>query len=156
MLLVGGIFCGRYYTSQKKEAENVEKEKEAQADKENVKAAEKNVDIDDIEEPVTTEKEQTVEEPADTDFVKITDYIPDIVIDLKYATTDNFTGTIIYDFKDAYLRYGTVKKLAVAQEKFKSMGYYIKIWDAYRHLQRRKSYGRYVQIHAMLPTRRMV
>lgn len=132
VLLVGGIFCGRYYTSQKKEAENVEKEKEAQADKENVKAAEKNVDIDDIEEPVTTEKEQTVEEPADTDFVKITDYIPDIVIDLRYATTDNFTGTVIYDFKDAYLRYGTVKKLAVAQEKFKSMGYYIKIWDAYR------------------------
>ena len=137
VLLVGGIFCGRYYTSQKKEAENVEKEKEAQADKENVKAAEKNVDIDDIEEQVTTEKEQTVEEqtveePADTDFVKITDYIPDIVIDLKYATTDNFTGTVIYDFEDAYLRYGTVKKLAVAQEKFKSMGYYIKIWDAYR------------------------
>ena len=126
VLLVGGVFCGRYYTSQKKEAENVEKEKEAQADKEKAKAAEKNA------EQTTTEKEQTVEEPADTDFVKITDYIPDIVIDLKYATTDNFTGTIIYDFNDAYLRYGTVKKLAVAQEKFKSMGYYIKIWDAYR------------------------
>ena len=30
------------------------------------------------------------------------------------------------------MRYGTVKKLAVAQEKFKAMGYYIKIWDAYR------------------------
>ncbi len=126
VLLVGGISCGRYYTSQKKEAEKVEKEKEAQADKEKAKAAEKNA------EQATTEKEQTVEEPADTDFVKITDYIPDIVIDLKYATTDNFTGTVIYDFEDAYLRYGTVKKLAVAQEKFKSMGYYIKIWDAYR------------------------
>ena len=132
VLLVGGVFCGRYYTSQKKEAEKIEKEKEAQEDKENAKAAEKNADQDDIEEPATTEKEQTVEEPADTDFVKITDYIPDIVVDLKYATADNFTGTVIYDFKDAYLRYGTVKKLAVAQEKFKSMGYYIKIWDAYR------------------------
>lgn len=132
VLLVGGVSYGRYYTSQKEEAEKIEKEKEAQEDKENAKAAEKNADQDDIEEPVTTEKEQTVEEPADTDFVKITDYIPDIVVDLKYATADNFTGTIIYDFKDAYLRYGTVKKLAVAQEKFKSMGYYIKIWDAYR------------------------
>lgn len=132
VLLVGGVSYGRYYTSQKKEAEKIEKEKEAQADKEKAKAAEKNADQDDIEEPATTEKEQTVEEPADTDFVKITDYIPDIVINLKYATTDNFTGTVIYDFKDAYLRYGTVKKLAVAQEKFKAMGYYIKIWDAYR------------------------
>lgn len=132
VLLVGGVSYGRYYTSQKEEAEKIEKEKEAQEDKENAKAAEKNADQDDIEEPATTEKEQTVEEPADTDFVKITDYIPDIVVDLKYATADNFTGTVIYDFKDAYLRYGTVKKLAVAQEKFKSMGYYIKIWDAYR------------------------
>ena len=61
-------------------------------------------------------------EPADTDFVRIMDYIPDIAIDLKYATADNFTGTVIYDFNDAYLRYGTVKKLAVAQEKLKSMG----------------------------------
>ena len=120
VLLVGGVSYGRYYTSQKEEVEKIEKEKEAQEDKENAKAAEKNADQDDIEEPATTEKEQTVEEPAD------------IVVDLKYATADNFTGTVIYDFKDAYLRYGTVKKLAVAQEKFKSMGYYIKIWDAYR------------------------
>ena len=36
------------------------------------------------------------------------------------------------------MRYGTVKKLAVAQEKFKSMGYYIKIWDAYRPVSAQK------------------
>ncbi len=71
-------------------------------------------------------------EPLDTDYVKIQDYIPDIIIDLKYATEDNFTGEVIYSFHDAYLRYGTVKKLAQAQEKLKQMGYCIKIWDAYR------------------------
>lgn len=131
VLLIGGISHGRFYTSQKKESENVEKKKEAQSDKENVKAAEKNADQDSLEEQGTTETE-AAPTPADTDFVRIMDYIPDIVIDLKYATADNFTGTVIYDFKDAYLRYGTVKKLAVAQEKFKAMGYYIKIWDAYR------------------------
>lgn len=129
VLLIGGISYGRYYTSQKKEAEKVEKEKEAQSDKENEKARENNADQDDIEEQETTAEAPI---PADTDFVRIIDYIPDIVIDLKYATADNFTGTVIYDFNDAYLRYGTVKKLAVAQEKLKSMGYRIKIWDAYR------------------------
>ena len=129
MLLIGGISYGRYYTSQKKEAEKVEMEKDAQEDKENAKARENNADQDDIEEQETTEEAPT---PTDTDFVRIIDYIPDIVIDLKYATADNFTGTVIYDFNDAYLRYGTVKKLAVAQEKLKSMGYCIKIWDAYR------------------------
>ncbi len=125
VLLVGGISYGRYYTGQKKEAEKVEKEKE------NAKASENKADQDSIEEQETAETE-VVPTPADTDFVKILDYIPDIVIDLKYATADNFTGTVIYDFNDAYLRYGTVKKLSVAQEKLKSMGYRIKIWDAYR------------------------
>ncbi len=129
VLLIGGISYGRYYTSQKKEAEKVEKEKEAQSDKENEKARENHADQDDIEEQETTAEAPT---PTDTDFVRIIDYIPDIVIDLKYATADNFTSTVIYDFNDAYLRYGTVKKLAVAQEKLKSMGYCIKIWDAYR------------------------
>ena len=32
VLLVGGVSYGRYYTSQKEEAEKIEKEKEAQED----------------------------------------------------------------------------------------------------------------------------
>ena len=116
-LTIGVIFYGRYQTVQRKEEKKVEQEKETSIERESRQAE---------------QLPEQLPEPADTDFVRIMDYIPDIVIDLKYATTDNFTGTVIYDFKDAYLRYGTVKKLAVAQEKFKSMGYYIKIWDAYR------------------------
>ena len=116
-LTIGGIFYGRYQTVQRTEGKKVEQEKETSIERESRQAE---------------QLPEQLPEPADTDFVKITDYIPDIVVDLKYATTDNFTGTVIYDFKDAYLRYGTVKKLAVAQEKFKAMGYYIKIWDAYR------------------------
>lgn len=116
-LMIGVIFYGRYQTVQRKEGKKVEQEKETSIERESRQAE---------------QLPEQLPEPADTDFVRIMDYIPDIVIDLKYATTDNFTGTVIYDFKDAYLRYGTVKKLAVAQEKFKSMGYYIKIWDAYR------------------------
>ncbi len=81
----------------------------------------------------STEEETLAEvEPADTDYVLVTDYIPEIVVDLKYATSDNFTGTVIYDFTDAYLRYGTVKKLKEANDEFVAMGYTIKIWDAYR------------------------
>lgn len=72
------------------------------------------------------------EEPPDTDFVRITDHIPDIVVDLRYATADNFTGQVIYSFSDAYLRYGTVKKLAAAQAALAEQGYGLKIWDAFR------------------------
>lgn len=116
-LTIGVIFYGRYQTVQRKEGKKVEQEKETSMERESRQAE---------------QLPEQLPEPADTDFVRIMDYIPDIAIDLKYATADNFTGTVIYDFNDAYLRYGTVKKLAVAQEKLKSMGYRIKIWDAYR------------------------
>ena len=62
--------------------------------------------------PPAEEPEPPAPEPADDDFVRVQDYIPDIRVELKYATADNFTGTVIYGFSDAYLRYGTVKKLA--------------------------------------------
>lgn len=68
----------------------------------------------------------------DSDFVKVTDYIPEIVVDLKYATEDNFTGQVIYDFHDAYLRYGTVKKLMEVSEVLEEHDIYLKIWDAFR------------------------
>lgn len=74
----------------------------------------------------------TAQPDNDKVFVKITDYIPSIHVELKYATTDNISGKVIYDFTDAYLRYGTVKKLAKVQEQLLSLGYSLKVWDAYR------------------------
>ena len=71
-------------------------------------------------------------EPEDEDFVRVKDYIPDIEVLLMYATDGNFTGEVIYTFTDAYLRYGTVKKLSEAQEALKELGYRILIWDAFR------------------------
>lgn len=73
-------------------------------------------------------------EPEDDDLVRVRDYIPDILVDLKYATEDNFTGQIIYDFKDAYLRYGTVKRLQYVEDVMKEQGLTLKIWDAFRPL----------------------
>ena len=70
--------------------------------------------------------------PADDELVRVKDYIPDIVTDLKYATTDNFTGVVIYDDSTAYLRYGTVKKLTAAQHELVKSEYSLLIWDAYR------------------------
>lgn len=70
--------------------------------------------------------------PADSGFVRVRDYIPGIAVDLKYAAADNFTGSAIYDFSDAYLRYGTVKKLAEVQKELEAQGLGLKIWDAFR------------------------
>lgn len=65
-------------------------------------------------------------------LVNVKEYIPDIIVDLKYATEDNFTGRRIYDFTEAYLRYGTVQKLKKVQEVLREQGLSLKIWDAYR------------------------
>lgn len=66
------------------------------------------------------------------EFAMVKAYIPDIIVDLKYAGNDNFTGKIIYDFSDAYLRYGTIQKLKHVQEEVSQYGYSLKIWDAFR------------------------
>lgn len=71
-------------------------------------------------------------EPDNNDFVRIVDYIPTAKIDLRYATENNFTGNVIYDFTDAYLRYGTLKKLMKANEELQSHGLGLIIWDGFR------------------------
>ena len=86
--------------------------------------------------PVVTEPETMpteLPEPASEDvFVRVLDYIPTAVQELKYATGDNFTGQVIYDFEDAYLRYGTVKKLQLVSQDLAELGLYLKIWDGFR------------------------
>lgn len=69
------------------------------------------------------------------DFVSIADYIPTAKIQLAYATTGNFTGKRIYEFTDAYLRYGTVKKLMKVSKELESHGMGLIIWDSFRPVQ---------------------
>ena len=85
-----------------------------------------------ITQKVTIQEITTENEPEDDEYVLVKKYMPDIYVELMYATENNFTGVRIYDFTDAYLRYGTVKKLANVQKELKEQGYRLKIWDAYR------------------------
>lgn len=76
--------------------------------------------------------EITVPEPTPEDFVRVLDRVPGIRQELMYATDRNFTGQVIYGFSDAYLRYGTVKKLAAVSADLAELGLSLKIWDSYR------------------------
>lgn len=73
-------------------------------------------------------------EPADSAFVRVIEYIPDVVLDLRYATTNNFMEKKVYPCAECLLRYEAVKALKKAQEDFKTKGYKIKIFDGYRPL----------------------
>ncbi len=68
----------------------------------------------------------------DLEMVRVLSYMPDLKVDLKYATTDNYTGKVVYTFDEPYLRLGTVKKLMQAQAQLKELGYELVLWDAYR------------------------
>lgn len=81
----------------------------------------------------TTQPETVPAEPeSDEVFVRVLDYIPTATQELRYATENNFTGQVIYDFEDVYLRWGTVKKLMLVSRDLEELGLYVKIWDGFR------------------------
>ncbi len=61
-------------------------------------------------------------------------FIPNIVLDLRYGSTNNFVGRVMYDEKPDYtfMRSPAVKALAQVQKELNKMGYGLKIYDAYR------------------------
>jgi zinc D-Ala-D-Ala dipeptidase len=74
----------------------------------------------------------------DTVFVNLKDYSNDFVYDMRYATENNFLNAKVYDCAECFLRYKTVKKLIEANQKFKLLGYTIKLYDCYRPLDVQK------------------
>lgn len=84
------------------------------------------------EPPETAAPQPLFSEPEDADFVRVRDYLPEVLQQLPYATADNFTGRRIYDFSEVFLRYGTVKKLRSVCEELAEQGLNLKIWDGFR------------------------
>ena len=82
--------------------------------------------------PTQPPPEITQPEPQDDAFVRVIDYIPDMAVELRYATEHNFTGQRIYDFSQVWLRYGTVKKLMAVQQELGQQGLSLKLWDGFR------------------------
>lgn len=68
------------------------------------------------------------------DLVDLEKAIPGIVLDIRYATTNNFTGQKLYPSAHCYLRRAAAEKLAAAQKEFATHGYGLKIFDGYRPL----------------------
>lgn len=66
------------------------------------------------------------------DMVNLKEFVPGIIVDLRYATDNNVYGQKIYTINKAYLRRGTAVKLRLVQQQVQEKGYSLKIWDAYR------------------------
>lgn len=75
---------------------------------------------------------------ADSTFVNIQDYSQDFILDMKYATNDNFLKTKVYECQSCFLRLKTVMALVKANKWFIKRGYKIKLFDCYRPLDVQK------------------
>jgi zinc D-Ala-D-Ala dipeptidase len=65
-------------------------------------------------------------------------YSNNFILDLKYATKDNFLKAKVYDCPSCYLRLKTVNALVEANDEFITKGYKIKLFDCYRPLDVQK------------------
>lgn len=67
------------------------------------------------------------------DLTDIRSYIPDIVVDLQYASNDNVTGRPLYPHDmPCLLKISTAAKLRTAQELLRKKGCGLRVWDAWR------------------------
>lgn len=78
------------------------------------------------------EYEAQVSRDGSYELVDLEKAIPGIKLDIRYATTHNFTGDVIYDLAKAYARLPVAAALAEVQRELKKSGYELKIFDGYR------------------------
>jgi D-alanyl-D-alanine dipeptidase len=66
------------------------------------------------------------------ELVNLEKFIPGLKLDIRYATTNNFTGEKIYTMARAYARKPVAESLKKIQADLKKQGLELKIFDGYR------------------------
>lgn len=78
------------------------------------------------------EYKQSVKANPENELINLEKHIPGIVVDIRYATTNNFTGEQIYNLARAYARKPVADALKKIQADLKLKGLGLKIFDGYR------------------------
>ena len=66
------------------------------------------------------------------ELVNLEKEVHGLILDIRYATTNNFTGQKIYKLARAYARKPVAEALKKAQAEFNVLGVSVKMYDAYR------------------------
>lgn len=83
--------------------------------------------------PTTYEQyKKNVQANSLKELVDLEKLIPGLVLDIRYATTNNFTKKKIYNLAKAYALKPVAEALKKAQSELKMQGLGIKVFDAYR------------------------
>lgn len=75
---------------------------------------------------------KSIQSNPDKALVDLEKEIPGIVLEIRYATTNNFTKEKIYNLAKAYARRPVAEALKKIQAELKQQGLGVKIFDAYR------------------------
>jgi len=75
---------------------------------------------------------ESVKQDSTNILIDLEKYIPGIVLDIRYADTNNFTHSKIYTLPKAYLRKPAADSLLKIQQDLAKKRLGIKIYDAYR------------------------
>jgi zinc D-Ala-D-Ala dipeptidase len=75
---------------------------------------------------------KTIQLNPEKELIDLEKFVPGIVLDIRYATTNNFTKERIYTLAKAYARKPVAEALKKIQSDLKPHGLGIKIFDAYR------------------------
>jgi len=78
------------------------------------------------------EYRQSVTGNPEKELIDLEQFVPGLVLDIRYATTNNFTGERIYNLAKAFARRPVAEALKKVQADLKAQGLGIKIFDAYR------------------------
>ena len=79
-----------------------------------------------------TEYKKRIAANPENELINLTKFIPDLAIEIRYATTNNFTGKKIYNLARAYARKPVAESLKKIQADLKKQGLALKIFDGYR------------------------
>jgi D-alanyl-D-alanine dipeptidase len=71
-------------------------------------------------------------------LIELKKVIPDIILEIKYATLDNFTGKVLYPSAECFLLPEAALALKKVQEDLKKNGLNLKVYDGYRPLSVQK------------------
>jgi len=83
-------------------------------------------------------------------LLDVTGLAPDIVLDIRYATDNNFTRSAVYPVAACYLRADAAKRLAAVQADLRASGLGLKVFDCYRPFSIQKKFW------ALVPDERYV
>lgn len=67
---------------------------------------------------------------------------PGIRLDMRYASTDNFTGKQVYPSARCYLRADIAKRVVAAHKSLRRMGLGLKLYDCYRPFSVQEAFWR--------------